>query len=229
MKVSIIMPAFNEESLIIDAVAEAAAAAFPENKEIIVVNDGSTDKTLEKLQSLQIRNLIIVNLPKNLGKGAAVKAGLEKASGDVILIQDTDLEYSPKNYPDLLGPIFAGKADVVYGSRFVGGGEHRVHMFWHYIVNRSLTTLSNVFSNLNLTDMEVGFKAFRTEILKKIRLKENRFGFEPEVTAKISKLKCRIYEVSVSYFGRSYEEGKKIGWKDGISALRCILLYGIFG
>ena len=228
MKVSIIMPAYNEERAIVDAVSEVAAAGFPEEKEIIVVNDGSTDKTLEKLQNLKFDNLIVVNLPRNRGKGAAIRAGIEKVSGDVVLIQDADLEYSPKNYPDLFGPIFDGKADVVYGSRFLGGGEHRVHLFWHYIVNRMLTLLSNIFTNLNLTDMEVGSKVFKTEILKKIRLKENRFGFEPEVTAKIAKLNCRVYEVSISYFGRSHEEGKKIGWKDGVSALRCIFRYAIF-
>ena len=228
MKVSIIMPAYNEERAIVDAVSEVAAAGFPEEQERIVVNDGSTDKTLEKLQNLKFDNLIVVNLPRNRGKGAAIRAGIEKVSGDVVLIQDADLEYSPKNYPDLFGPIFDGKADVVYGSRFLGGGEHRVHLFWHYIVNRMLTLLSNIFTNLNLTDMEVGSKVFKTEILKKIRLKENRFGFEPEVTAKIAKLNCRVYEVSISYFGRSHEEGKKIGWKDGVSALRCIFRYAIF-
>jgi len=223
------MPVYNEELTVAEAVTGVAAAGFPEDKEIIAVNDGSTDKTLEKLRALKLSGFTIVSLPKNLGKGAAVRAGLEKASGDVVLIQDGDLEYSPKNYPEMLKPIFEGRADAVYGSRFLGGGEHRVHLFWHYVVNRMLTTLSNIFTNLNLTDMEVGFKAFRTDILKKIRLKEDRFGFEPEVTAKIAKLNCRVYEVSVSYFGRSYEEGKKIGWKDGVSALLCILRYGIFG
>jgi glycosyltransferase involved in cell wall biosynthesis len=229
MKVSIIIPVYNEERLIESAIREVVSAPFPENKEIIAVNDGSTDKTLEKLQSLKISGLVVVNIPKNLGKGAAIRAGLEKVTGDVVLIQDADLEYSPKNYPEMLKPIFEGKADVVFGSRFMGGGEHRVHLFWHYVINRALTTISNIFTNLNLTDMEVGFKAFKTEIIKKVRLKENRFGFEPEVTAKIAKLKCHVYEVSISYFGRSYEEGKKIGWKDGISALWCIFRYGIFG
>jgi glycosyltransferase involved in cell wall biosynthesis len=229
MKVSIIMPVYNEERLIEAAIREVVSAPFPENKEIIVVNDGSTDKTLEKLRSLKIDNLVVVSLPKNLGKGAAIRAGLEKVTGDIVLIQDADLEYSSKNYPEMLKPIFEGKADVVFGSRFLGGGEHRVHLFWHYVINKALTTISNVFTNLNLTDVEVGFKAFKTEIIKQVRLKENHFGFEPEVTAKIAKLKCRVYEVSISYFGRSYEEGKKIGWKDGISALWCIFRYGIFG
>ena len=223
------MPVYNEERLIEAAIREVVSAPFPENKEIIVVNDGSTDKTLEKLRSLKIDNLVVVSLPKNLGKGAAIRAGLEKVTGDIVLIQDADLEYSSKNYPEMLKPIFEGKADVVFGSRFLGGGEHRVHLFWHYVINKALTTISNVFTNLNLTDVEVGFKAFKTEIIKQVRLKENHFGFEPEVTAKIAKLKCRVYEVSISYFGRSYEEGKKIGWKDGISALWCIFRYGIFG
>jgi glycosyltransferase involved in cell wall biosynthesis len=229
MKVSIIMPVYNEERAIIAAVNEVAQTPFPQDKEIIVVNDGSTDGTYEKLKSITLKNFVLVNLPKNKGKGAAIRAGIEKVTGDIVLIQDADLEYSPKNYPDILRPILEDKADVVFGSRFLGGGEHRVHLFWHYIVNKGLTTLSNVFTNLNLTDMEVGFKVFRTEIIKKLTLRENRFGFEPEVTAKVARLHCRIYEVSVSYFGRSYDEGKKIGWKDGVSALRCILRYGIFG
>lgn len=229
MKVSIIMPVYNEERSIIAAVNEVAETPFPQDKEIIVVNDGSTDGTYERLKTITLKNFVLVNLPKNKGKGAAIRAGIEKVTGDIVLIQDADLEYSPKNYPQILGPILEGKADVVFGSRFLGGGEHRVHLFWHYIVNKGLTTLSNIFTNLNLTDMEVGFKVFRAEILKKLDLKENRFGFEPEVTAKVAKQHCRIYEVSVSYFGRSYEEGKKIGWKDGISALWCIFRYGIFG
>lgn len=229
MKVSIIMPVYNEERAIIAAINEVAATPFPEDKEIIAINDGSTDGTYEKLKTVTLKNFILVNLPKNKGKGAAIRAGIEKVTGDIVLIQDADLEYSPKNYPQILGPILEGKADVVFGSRFLGGGEHRVHLFWHYIINKWLTTLSNVFTNLNLTDMEVGFKAFRTEIIKKLDLKENRFGFEPEVTAKVARQHCRIYEVAVSYFGRSYEEGKKIGWKDGVSALWCILRYGIFG
>jgi glycosyltransferase involved in cell wall biosynthesis len=229
VKVSIIMPVYNEERAIIVAVNEVAEAPFPENKEIIAINDGSTDGTYEKLKTITLKNFVLVNLPKNKGKGAAIRAGLEKVTGDIVLIQDADLEYSPKNYPHILGPIMEGNADVVFGSRFLGGGEHRVHLFWHYIINKWLTTLSNVFTNLNLTDMEIGFKVFRTEIIRKLNLKENRFGFEPEVTAKVARLHCRIYEVSVSYFGRSYEEGKKIGWKDGVSALWCILRYGIFG
>jgi glycosyltransferase involved in cell wall biosynthesis len=223
------MPVYNEERSIIAAVNEVAATPFPQDKEIIAVNDGSTDGTYEKLKTISLKNFVLVNLPKNRGKGAAIRAGLEKVTGDIVIIQDADLEYSPKNYPQILGPILEGKADVVFGSRFLGGGEHRVHLFWHYMVNKGLTTLSNIFTNLNLTDMEVGFKVFRTEIFKKLDLKENRFGFEPEVTAKVAKQHCRVYEVSVSYFGRSYEEGKKIGWKDGVSALWCILRYGIFG
>ncbi|MBN1822996.1 MAG: glycosyltransferase family 2 protein [Endomicrobiales bacterium] len=229
MKVSIVMPVYNEEKMILAAIDEVKNAPFPEDKEIIVVDDGSTDGTAEKLRAISDPKVVVLNQPKNRGKGAALRAGFGKATGGIILVQDADLEYSPKNYPELLAPILEGKADVVFGTRFLGGGPHRVHLFWHYMTNKFLTTLSNVFTNVNLTDMEVGSKVFRAEIIRKIKLEQNRFGFEPEVTAKVAKLKCRIYEVPVSYFGRSYEEGKKIGWKDGVSALWCIFRYGILG
>jgi glycosyltransferase involved in cell wall biosynthesis len=165
---------------------------------------------------------------ENAGKGAALRSGIKAATGDIVLLQDADLEYSPAEYPALVEPIRRGVADVVFGSRFVGGTPHRVHMFWHRVGNGILTLLSNMFTNLNLTDMETGYKAFRREIIQNIVIEENRFGFEPEITAKVAKLRCRIYEVGVSYYGRSYEEGKKITWKDGVHALYCILKYNLF-
>jgi glycosyltransferase involved in cell wall biosynthesis len=228
MKISIIIPAYNENATILEAVQQAVSAPFPEDKEIIVVDDGSTDGTRKKLQTLSDPRVTVVAQAVNRGKGAAIRAGLAKAVGDIVIIQDADLEYTPNDYPALLSPIMEGKADAVFGSRFLGGGPHRVHMFWHSMVNRFLTTLSNMVTDLNLTDMEVGYKAFRKEILDRIQLEQDRFGFEPEVTAKVARLKCRIYEVPISYYGRSYEEGKKIGWKDGVSALWCIIRYGIF-
>jgi glycosyltransferase involved in cell wall biosynthesis len=229
MKISVIIPAYNEARTIAGAVAEVARiAAFPD-KEIIVVDDGSTDGTAAALVGLAAPAVTLVTLPRNRGKGAAIRAGLERAHGEIVVIQDADLEYSPADYPLLLEPIVTGKADVVFGSRFVGGGQHRVHLFWHYLANQCLTTLSNMVTNLNLTDMEVGLKAFRTDVLRRMQLREDRFGFEPEVTAKAARLTCRIYEVPVSYFGRSYSEGKKIRWKDGLAALWCIVRYGLFG
>jgi glycosyltransferase involved in cell wall biosynthesis len=165
---------------------------------------------------------------RNRGKGAAIRSGLEHVTGDIVIIQDADLEYDPHEYPKLIGPIVEGKADVVYGSRFTGEGPHRVHLFWHYVGNRILTLLSNVFTNLNLTDMETCYKVFRAEVIRSIRIRQNRFGIEPELTAKIARLRCRVYEVGISYYGRSYEEGKKIGWKDGVKAIYCIVRYGLF-
>ncbi|MFC1567086.1 glycosyltransferase family 2 protein [bacterium] len=229
MKLSIVIPVYNEENRIQDAIHEVLNAAYPENKELIIVNDGSTDKTLEKLEMFKDNpNIKIINQPKNMGKGAALRTGFENVTGDIAIIQDSDLEYTPSDYPKLLEPIIKEQADVVYGSRFLGGGAHRVLYFWHYLGNKFLTLLSNMFTNFNLTDMEVCYKVFKKEVLQKLKLKQNRFGFEPEVTAKIAKLKCRVYEVPISYYGRSYEEGKKIGLKDAIKAFYCIVRYGLF-
>ena len=200
-----------------------------EDKEIILVDDASTDGTTELIrEQLERKVAKTVYHTGNMGKGAAIRSGLYHVTGDIVLIQDADLEYDPMEYPKLLGPILEGQADVVYGSRFMGAGPHRVHLFWHYVGNRMLTLFSNMFTNLNLTDMETCYKAFRTEIIKNITLEQNRFGIEPELTAKIARTKCRVYEVGISYYGRSYEEGKKIGWKDGFKAVYAIVKYGLF-
>lgn len=229
MKVSVIMPVYNEQDTILQAVEQVMRCVSIPDKEVIVVDDGSTDATPARLKQLADPSLRLVTLPENRGKGAAVRAGLEKAAGDVVIIQDADLEYSPDNYPSLLKPILDGKADAVYGTRLQGGsGPQRVLFFWHYVGNRILTTFSNMFTNLNLSDMEVGLKVFRAEVIRKIRLEENRFGFEPEITAKLARLNCRIYEVPVSYYGRTYSEGKKINWTDGVWALFCIVRYALF-
>ena len=228
MKVSIIIPCYNEQSTIKEIINKITAQSNI-NKEIIVVDDYSKDKTREILQQ-QLKDSIhkIVLNDKNYGKGYSIKKGIENASGDCILIQDADLEYDPSDYNKLLDPIINNVADVVYGSRFIGTSERRVLYFWHTVGNKFLTLLSNMFSNLNLTDMEVGYKVFRSDVLKEIELQENRFGFEPEITAKIAKKNIRIYEVGISYFGRKYSEGKKITWKDGFSAIRCIIRYNLF-
>jgi glycosyltransferase involved in cell wall biosynthesis len=223
---SIIMPAYNEAATVGKMVK--AVLEQPLVKEVIVVDDGSTDGTPGQLQELGKldRRIRLFRHEKNQGKGAALRTGFSKAAAPIVVVQDADLEYDPQEYPRLVGPILEGKADMVLGSRFEGGGPHRVLYFWHYVGNRILTTLSNVCTNLNLTDMEVGYKAFRREIIQGIRLEENRFGFEPEVIAKVCRIKgVRIYEVPVSYYGRTYGEGKKPNWRDGVSALRCILKY----
>ena len=228
MKVSIIIPCYNEQSTIKEIIYKINSQSNIE-KEIIVIDDFSDDKTREILENDLKNNIhkIILN-DRNYGKGYSIKKGIESASGDCIIIQDADLEYDPTDYKKLLDPIINDVADVVYGSRFIGTSERRVLYFWHTIGNKLLTLLSNIFSNLNLTDMEVGYKVFKSNVLKDINLVENRFGFEPEVTAKIAKKNIRIYEVGISYFGRKYSEGKKITWKDGFSAIRCIVKYNLF-
>ena len=224
---SIVIPCYNEVvtlEKVIDAVLESPVGS----KEVIIVDDGSTDGTSDLIRNkLEQRVARVIFHEKNQGKGAALRSGFAVATGDVVLVQDADLEYDPRDYDSLLAPIAAGKADVVYGSRFSGGEAHRVLFFWHYIVNRGLTLLSNILTNLNLTDMEIGYKAFRREVLQQITIEENRFGFEPEITAKVARLHYRIYEVGVSYSGRTYSEGKKIGWRDGIHAVWCILKYNL--
>ena len=225
MKVYIVIHCFNEANTI-EYLVQAVLSAPLTNREIIIVDDYSTDSTREILRT-KIDGLVdkIIYHESNQGKGAALRTGFSNVTGDVVIIQDADLEYNPQEYPELLKPILDGKADVVYGSRFQGGKEHRVIYFWHYKGNQFLTLLSNMFTNLNLTDMETCYKVFRIDILKKIKIQENRFGFEPEITAKIAQLGCRIYEVGISYSGRTYDEGKKISWKDGLRAIWCILKY----
>jgi len=216
VKLSIVMPVFNERETICDIIK--AVSDTPFHKEIIVVDDGSTDGTRILLSSFQQENLRVFLHEKNQGKGAALQTGFAQATGDIVIIQDADLEYDPEEYAILLKPILTGRADVVYGSRFAGHGAHRVLYFWHYVGNRFLTFLSNLFTNLNLSDMETCYKVFTREALSGIMIQEKRFGFEPEITAKIAKKKLRIYEVPISYYGRSYEQGKKIDWKDGVRA-----------
>ncbi len=225
MKLSVVIPVYNEKNTIRDIVKSVAAVNV--EKEIILVDDCSTDGTRDIIRGMTDNGLRFVLHERNMGKGAALRTGFSHATGDIVIIQDADLEYDPMEYPKLIKPILDGKADVVYGSRFLTGDARRVLFFWHMIGNKFLTLLSNMLTNLNLTDMETCYKVFRREVLQKITVEENRFGFEPEITAKVAKLDVRIYEIGISYSGRTYKEGKKIGWKDGFSAIRCILKYNL--
>ena len=228
MKLSVVIPCYNEKDLLPQLISLVKSTSVSD-KEIILVDDGSNDGTAELIKkNIEKEVARVIYHPVNMGKGAAIRSGLSAVTGDIVLIQDADLEYDPAEYPKLIAPIVEGKADVVFGSRFMGEGPHRVHMFWHYVGNKLLTVLSNMFTNLNLTDMETCYKVFRTEIIKSITIEQNGFGIEPELTAKVAKKHCRIYEVGISYYGRSYGEGKKITWKDGIKALYVIVRYSLF-
>jgi glycosyltransferase involved in cell wall biosynthesis len=228
MMISVIIPCYNEV-ITIKEIIDKVIKTKKYNTEIIVIDDCSTDGSRDILMN-DLKNLIhtLILNDKNYGKGYSVRQGIQAANGDIIIIQDADLEYDPSDYNKLISPILNGYADVVYGSRFIGTDEKRVLNYWHSVVNKFLTTLSNMLTNINLTDMEVCYKAFRTNQIKDIKLQEDRFGFEPEITAKIAKKKLRIFEVGIKYYGRTYLQGKKIGWKDGVSAIKCILKYNIF-
>jgi len=224
---SVVIPCFNERDTIEQLVQAVLTAPIPD-LEVIVVDDCSSDGTREILrEKIEPRVERVIYQERNRGKGAALRAGFAAATGDIVIVQDADLEYDPQDYPRLVEPILAGKADVVFGSRFSGGASVRVLYFWHYVGNRFLTTLSNMLTNVNLSDMEVCYKVFRREVLRRLTIEEDRFGFEPEITAKVARLGCRIYEVGISYAGRTYREGKKIGWRDGFRAIWCILKYNL--
>jgi len=227
LRLSVVIPCYNELGTL-ERVVDAVRRSPVPQKEIILVDDGSTDGTRELIRTkLADRVERVVLHERNQGKGAALRTGFEAATGDMVIVQDADLEYDPQEYPQLIAPILAGRADVVFGSRFSGGSSVRVLYYWHYLGNRFLTTLSNMFTNINLTDMEVCYKVFRRDVLRRLTIEEDRFGFEPEITAKVAKLGCRIYEVGISYSGRTYHEGKKIGWRDGVRAIWCILKYNL--
>ena len=227
MKLTVVIPCYNEAGTI-EKIIDAVLRSPHPDKEIIVVDDCSTDGTREILKGgIESRVDRIIYQPFNQGKGAALREGIQAATGDIIIIQDADLEYDPAEYPKMIQPILDNRADVVFGSRFMGGEPHRVVYFWHRVGNGLITLISNMFTNLNLTDIETCYKAFRREVIQSIVIEESRFGFEPEITAKIAKTKCRIYEVGISYYGRTYEEGKKINWKDGFRALYCIVKYNL--
>lgn len=226
MKLSVVVPIYNEINSILKIYDRIKSLNI--DKEIILVDDCSTDGTRDIVKGLVDDETRVYFHEKNMGKGAALRTGFEKATGDILIVQDADLEYDPNEYTKLIEPILANKADVVYGSRFIGSEERRVLFFWHMVGNKLLTLLSNMFTNINLTDMETCYKVFKREIYTRIVIEEDRFGFEPEITAKVAKLGARIYEVGISYAGRDYSEGKKIGWKDGVSALRCIVKYNLF-
>jgi glycosyltransferase involved in cell wall biosynthesis len=228
---SIIIPAYNEKATIENVIRSVAAVPLGLQREIVVVDDFSTDGTRELLSRVSVprgASLRVLMHERNKGKGAAIRTGLQHITGDIVLVQDADLEYDPRDYPRLLAPILEGRADVVFGNRF-HGGAHRVLYFWHFQANRFLTFLANLLTNLNLSDMEVGYKVFRTDIVRRLKLTANRFGFEPEITIKVAKLRCRIYEVPISYHGRTYEEGKKITWRDGVAAVYFLLKHKLFG
>lgn len=225
MKLSIVVPVYNEAATILTSIERVQKAPF--NKEIIVVDDGSTDGTRDVLAAISDPTIRVFFHSRNRGKGAAVRTGFAQVTGDYVLIQDADMEYDPADYPILMEPLLKGDADVVFGSRFLSGPK-RVLFFWHMIGNQLLTLASNMTTNLNLSDMETGYKAFRSEVVRKLELRSDRFGIEPEITAKVARMRCRVYEVPISYHGRTYEEGKKIGWKDGVQALWAIARYGLF-